>query len=317
MMQQTREPRYKVEKIIGNGCFGHVFEVTDLVSNNKYALKRMIKTSQKISREYEVLELLRGSENVIHLEDFFYSVNFKGSLIQNFVFEHCQANLEDVLVNHIKGKFALDYKTIKRLMFKLTQGLKALHINGIAHRDFKPENVLIKDGEVKIADLGSAKILMEINSPYVVSRYYRAPELILGISEYNLSIDMWALGVMFFEFLFKKLPFKGKTEGHHLLEILRSLGIPSPEVQQSYKKRLGSFYVNQFELLWTIETGELLWKQIEKLHISTSEKANVKKFLEQCWSYDFENRLNAINAVDSEFFDDVRNNDIKLNLIVN
>lgn len=303
--------------MIGNGCFGHVFEVVDLNSNRKIALKRMVKTSQKISREYEILQVLSGSKNVIQLEDFFYSLNFKGDLIQNFVFEHCQRNLEDVLVDHIKSRLTLDYKTIKRLMFNLIRGLKALHENSIAHRDFKPENVLIKDGEVKVADLGSAKVLATVNSPYVVSRYYRAPELILGISEYTLSIDMWSLGVMFYEFLFKKLPFKGKTEGHHLLEIFKNLGVPSKEIQHMYKKVLGPFYIKPFELLWTIEVNDSIWKQIDKLHISINEKTGVRKFLEECWSYDFTNRLDAIKAYDLSFFDDVRNSDIKLNLLIN
>ena len=316
MKKNSSELKYRVEKMIGNGCFGHVFEVTDVRNNKKVALKRMIKTSQKISREYEILQILHGCENVIQLEDFFYSLNYKGDLIQNFVFEYCQSNLEDVLTNHIKGKVFLDYKTIKRLMFNLIKGLKALHVNKIAHRDFKPENVLIKDGDVKVADLGSAKILMDVNSPFVVSRYYRAPELILGISEYTLSIDMWALGVMFYEFLFKRLPFKGKTEGHHLLEIFKSLGVPSKEIQKNYKKTLGPYYIKQFEALWSIDIQEPLWKQIDKLHINSNEKTNLRHFLEECWSYNFDTRIDATKAFDMSFFDDVRNNDIKLNLII-
>lgn len=314
MKQNSGEPRYRIERMIGNGCFGHVFEVVDLNTDKKIALKRMVKTSQKISREYEILKALHGCENVIQMEDFFYSLNYKGDLIQNFVFEHCQGNLEDALTNHVKGKLTLDYRTIKRLIFNLLKGLKALHVNKIAHRDFKPENVLIKDGDVKVADLGSAKVLLDVNSPYVVSRYYRAPELILGVSEYTLSIDMWALGVMFFEFLFKRLPFKGKTEGHHLLEIFRKLGVPPKEIQLAYKKVLGPYYIKAFELLWTMDVEDSIWEQLDKLHINPNEKANIKKFLQECWTYDFVNRIDAVKAFDLSFFDDVRHSDIKLNL---
>lgn len=60
----------------------------------------------------------------------------------------------------------------------------------------------MKNGYVKIADLGSAKILNEKNTPYVVSRYYRAPELFFGVANYQLNIDIWAFAVIFYEYLF-------------------------------------------------------------------------------------------------------------------
>lgn len=71
------------------------------------------------------------------------------------------------------------------------------------HRDLKPENILIKDGEVKICDLGSSKVLDDVtfmNTPYVVSRFYRAPELILGTNRYTETIDMWGKNI--FELIF-------------------------------------------------------------------------------------------------------------------
>jgi glycogen synthase kinase 3 beta len=69
-----------------------------------------------------------------------------------------------------------------------------VHKQGICHRDLKPENILMNDkGVVKICDFGSAKMLSPsgLNTPYIVSRYYRAPELILACSDYTNSIDMW------------------------------------------------------------------------------------------------------------------------------
>ena len=69
-----------------------------------------------------------------------------------------------------------------------------MHELNIVHRDLKPENILLKGDVVKICDLGSSKVLDTqefINTPYVVSRYYRAPELILGSNKYDSSIDIW------------------------------------------------------------------------------------------------------------------------------
>jgi glycogen synthase kinase 3 beta len=97
-----------------------------------------------------------------------------------------------------------------------------MHKYDVAHRDLKPENVLLKrseDGDqLKICDLGAAKLLDKHNpcaknTPYVVSRYYRAPELILGTNYYDCSIDIWAAGCILFELITRTPLFPGETEG--------------------------------------------------------------------------------------------------------
>ena len=98
-----------------------------------------------------------------------------------------------------------------------------MHELGICHRDLKPENVLLKDQEVRICDVGSSKILDTkepfMNTPYVVSRYYRAPELILAINKYDTSIDVWATGCIIFELITRTPLFPGDAEGLQLVEI--------------------------------------------------------------------------------------------------
>jgi glycogen synthase kinase 3 beta len=101
-----------------------------------------------------------------------------------------------------------------------------MHDKGISHRDLKPENILLKskvpgcisdplNTTLKIADLGAAKVLDSNfkNTPYVVSRYYRAPELILGSNKYTMSIDVWAAGCILFELMTKTPLFPGESEG--------------------------------------------------------------------------------------------------------
>jgi len=110
-----------------------------------------------------------------------------------------------------------------------------MHDLGISHRDLKPENVLIKDGVVRICDVGSSKVLDDpsasnpMNTPYVVSRYYRAPELILGSNKYDHSIDIWAAGCILFELLTKRPLFPGDSEGLQLVEIQQIIGKPSED----------------------------------------------------------------------------------------
>jgi glycogen synthase kinase 3 beta len=109
-----------------------------------------------------------------------------------------------------------------------------MHELKIIHRDLKPENILLKDSQVKICDMGSSKIIDDenfMNTPYVVSRYYRAPELILATNKYDDKIDIWAVGCILFELMTRTPMFPGDSEGLQLLEHMMILGSPTvPEV---------------------------------------------------------------------------------------
>ena len=116
---------------------------------------------------------------------------------------------------------------IKHFCRHIFRGLAHLHAEKISHRDLKPENILIKlatappfrenllAAEVKIADFGAAKVLKPggLNTPYVVSRYYRAPELIMGSRNYDCSIDVWSAGCILFELVTRTPLFPGDAEG--------------------------------------------------------------------------------------------------------
>lgn len=92
-------------------------------------------------------------------------------------------------------------------------------------------------GTVKICDFGSAKFLNDkLNTPYIVSRYYRAPELILACSDYSEKIDIWAIGCIFAEFMTLVPLFPGKTEGSQLIEQIAILGLPSRETMFNMSK---------------------------------------------------------------------------------
>ena len=110
------------------------------------------------------------------------------------MFEFCDKNLEDVLKQLDKNSSYLTMDEIKRFIKEILNGLHHMHELRIVHRDLKPENILLKDGKVKICDFGSSKFIDEKefkNTPYVVSRYYRAPELIFASNKYNEKIDLW------------------------------------------------------------------------------------------------------------------------------
>jgi glycogen synthase kinase 3 beta len=145
--------------------------------------------------------------------------------------EFCEFSLEQKLREACDTKSSVPMAHVKHYSRELFAGLSQMHSHGISHRDLKPENILLKQklgskdpmhSVLKIADLGAAKVLdtsdRHMNTPYVVSRYYRAPELILGSNLYDCSIDVWAAGCILFELLTKTPLFPGDSEGLQLLE---------------------------------------------------------------------------------------------------
>lgn len=118
--------------------------------------------------------------------------------------------------------------------------MEYVHSQNISHRDLKPENILKNEqGVIKICDFGSAKILDEkLNTPYIVSRYYRAPELILACSDYSQKIDIWAIGCIFAEFMTLRPLFPGKTEGSQFIEQVAILGLPNKKTLMNMSKQI-------------------------------------------------------------------------------
>jgi serine/threonine protein kinase len=197
------------------------------------AVKRTTKAGEYVSREFEVLDKLRDCPNVIQLLDIYYSKNDEGKTAQNLIFEFCRTNLEEVIQQSKKDEKYLPVAEVRKFMKQIFEGMKYVHSKNVTHRDLKPENILLtEEGVIKICDFGSAKVLDEegsLNTPYIVSRYYRAPELILACSDYSNKIDIWAIGCIFAELLTLRPLFPGKTEGSQLIEQVAILGLPTKD----------------------------------------------------------------------------------------
>ncbi|OEL13977.1 Shaggy-related protein kinase eta [Dichanthelium oligosanthes] len=120
------------------------------------------------------------------------------------------------------------------VVFQIFRGLAYIHtVPGVCHRDIKPQNILVDplSHQVKVCDFGSAKILVkgEANISYICSRYYRAPELIFGATEYTTSIDIWSAGCVLAELLLGQPLFPGESAVDQLVEIIKVLGTPTRE----------------------------------------------------------------------------------------
>jgi glycogen synthase kinase 3 beta len=232
----------------------------DRIHNIRVAIKRTHKVDKKLSREFEILSKIKDCDYVVKLLDAFYSENNDGKVIQNLVFEFVTNNLENFIDTHHKKKKHIPIEQIRLITKQMLLGLNYCHKKNIVHRDLKPENVLLTDdGNVKLCDFGSSKCIDEkkgiTSTPYTVSRYYRAPELILGKLDYNSKIDIFATGCIIAELFMLTPLFPGKTEGLEIFEHICLLGNPGKEYFKQFP--LPKNYVEYFEQFMVDDTARL------------------------------------------------------------
>ncbi|KAK6619868.1 Dual specificity tyrosine-phosphorylation-regulated kinase 2 [Polyplax serrata] len=235
--------RFEVLKVIGKGSFGQVVKAYDHKNKENVALK-MVRNEKRFHRqaqeEIRILEHLRKQDkdntmNIIHMLDHF---NFRNHTC--ITFELLSINLYELIKKNKFQGFSL--QLVRKFSHSLLQCLDALYKNNIIHCDMKPENVLLKQpgrSGIKVIDFGSSCYENKRVYTYIQSRFYRAPEVILG-ARYSMAIDMWSLGCILAELLtgFPLLP--GEDEADQLACIIELLGMP-PQKLLDQSKRAKNF----------------------------------------------------------------------------
>jgi glycogen synthase kinase 3 beta len=232
----TSEIAYSNSKVIGNGSFGVVFQAKLLdVPKDKedIAIKKVLQDKRFKNRELQIMRLV-GHPNVVDLRTFFYSNGEKKDEVYlNLVLEYVPETVYRASRHYAKLKQPMPMLQIKLYMYQLLRSLAYIHSVGICHRDIKPQNLLLNPatGVLKLCDFGSAKILVagEPNVSYICSRYYRAPELIFGATNYTTNIDIWSTGCVMAELMLGQPLFPGESGIDQLVEIIKVLGTPTRE----------------------------------------------------------------------------------------
>lgn len=226
---------YRLEHCIGSGTHGDVYKATNLFTGLLYALKRVPFQQGILPREFQILKSVKSCPQCVNLYDSFIAKSIRGNVLC-MVLEYLPMNLMEFLGQQNVEKYSMSLYILEEIL----KGLSFLHSKGIVHRDLKPENILINPYvfpvQVKIADFGSSKFLKIRNSPFVVTRFYRAPELIFGSSRYDSSIDIWAAACIFIELLISTPLFPAKSDGALFFDQISKLGIPPPHIISKFKK---------------------------------------------------------------------------------
>ena len=212
--------RFQIIEQIGKGAFGQVLRCFDHKLKQLVAMK-LVKNQKKYyyqaAVEAKLLLLLKENdpdsrEPTIRIIDYFV---FRNHLCMTF--DLYSLNLYEFIKMYDYQGF--QEGLIRRFAIQLMTGLKFLRTLGIIHCDLKPENILMKSKDksgIVIADFGSGTLDEEIVYTYIQSRFYRAPEIMLGVFPYTHAIDMWSLGCIMIE-LFTGFPlFPGTNEREQL-----------------------------------------------------------------------------------------------------
>ncbi|KAK2170001.1 hypothetical protein LSH36_5g15059 [Paralvinella palmiformis] len=233
--------RYEIDSLIGKGSFGQVVKAYDQVDQEYVAIK-IIKNKKPFFNQAQIEVRLLELMNKHDAECKYYIVKLKRHfLFRNhlcLVFELLSYNLYDLLRNtnfrgvslNLTRKFAQQLCTA--LLFLATPELNIIHC------DLKPENILLcnpKRSAIKIVDFGSSCQLGQRIYQYIQSRFYRSPEVLLGIP-YDLAIDMWSLGCILVEMHTGEPLFAGKNEFDQMMKIIEVLGTPPVQMLSQAQK---------------------------------------------------------------------------------
>ncbi|XP_053562785.1 mitogen-activated protein kinase 13 [Bombina bombina] len=288
-------PRYATLIPIGSGAYGSVCSAFDLKTGEKIAIKKLCRPFQSqifAKRAFRELALLKhmNHENVIGLLDVFTSATSLCDF-QDFyiVMPYMQIDLQKIMGHH------LSEDKIQYLVYQMLCGLKYIHAAGIVHRDLKPGNLAVnEDCELKILDFGLARHADAEMTGYVVTRWYRAPEVILNWMHYNKTVDIWSVGCIMGEMLIGKPLFKGKDYLDQLTQILKVTGVPGPEFVQKLEDMAAKKYIQSLP--------KIPRKDFSLLFPNASDLA--VDLLEKMLELDVENRLTATEALEHPYFDE-------------
>ncbi|XP_039701403.1 cyclin-dependent kinase-like 2 isoform X3 [Pteropus medius] len=229
--------KYENLGLVGEGSYGMVMKCRNKDSGRIVAIKKFLESDddkmvKKIAmREIKLLKQLRH-ENLVNLLEV-----CKKKKRWYLVFEFVDHTILDDLELFPNG---LDYQLVQKYLFQIINGIGFCHSHNIIHRDIKPENILVsQSGVVKLCDFGFARTLAapgEAYTDYVATRWYRAPELLVGDVKYGKAVDVWAIGCLVTEMLMGEPLFPGDSDIDQLYHIMMCLGNLIPRHQELFYK---------------------------------------------------------------------------------
>ncbi|XP_026646154.1 mitogen-activated protein kinase 12 isoform X1 [Zonotrichia albicollis] len=266
-------------------------------SGTKVAIKKLYRPFQSelfAKRAYRELRLLKHMkhENVIGILDVFTpDVTLEKFNDFYLVMPFMGTDLSKIM-KHEK----LTEDRIQFLVYQMLKGLKYIHSSGIIHRDLKPGNLAVnEDCELKILDFGLARHTDSEMTGYVVTRWYRAPEVILNWMHYTQTVDIWSVGCIMAEMITGRPLFKGNDHLDQLTEIMKITGTPTQDFVQKLHSQDAKNYIKSLPKVQKKDFASIL-KYANPLAVNLLEKMLV---------LDAEKRVTAAEALLHPYFEPI------------
>lgn len=299
---QLETIQYTESQMVGKGSFGTVFQTQLLPSNEIAAIKRVLQDKRFKNRELQIMKLVHH-RNIVDLKYYFYTNNDKNDLFLNLIVEFVPETLYKASYYYVSKRLSMPALEVKLYTYQMFRALNYIHSQGICHRDIKPQNLLInaETGVLKLCDFGSAKILnpAEPNVSYICSRYYRAPELIFGATNYTTKIDVWSAACVMAELIVGQPLFPGDSGVDQLVEIIKILGTPTREQIKCMNPNYTEYKFPQI-------------KPIPLSKIFKKMPTNCISFLAKILEFSPIQRISCMEAMADPYFDELRQENTQL-----
>jgi len=267
--------KYEIQQKLGKGAYAVVFKAIDKKTKETVAIKKIFDAfqnqtdAQRTFREIAYLLMLQGVQcfnsssdgasksasassgiahpNIIKLRNFHKAENDKDVYL---VFDFMETDLHAVVRANILEPVHKQF-----IVYQSLKALKYCHTANLLHRDLKPSNLLLnEDCVLKVADFGLARALHEIESmkepagtltDYVATRWYRAPEILLGSTSYTKAVDVWAMGCIIAEMFIGKPLLAGTSTTNQIERIIEVTGVPDSGTIESMKSKYAAMMLKE------------------------------------------------------------------------
>lgn len=289
--------KFEILQKLGKGAYGVVWKAVDKKTKKTVALKKVFEAfhnatdAQRTFREVMILQELSGHENLVKLLNVIRAENNKDLYL---VFDFMETDLHAVIKADILKKVHKQY-----IIYQILRALKYIHSGEIIHRDLKPSNILINsECHIKIADFGLARSILTKNeeaepvmTEYVATRWYRAPEIVLGSNRYSKAVDVWSVGCILAELINGKALFPGVSTMNQIELILEVLGKPTKEDVLSIESE---------NALSIVQNISLKSKKTFAAFFKDSAPETID-FLQRCLEFNPDKRMSVEEALEHPF----------------